>query len=99
MKKTGLLILTFMLFLVFSACSGPDGNIGFEQDKDTLIVTSFYRVYITGNIAANIEGVKVVNMTEPQTGCLHDYQLVPADLKFWRKRIFSSSTEPVWNRF
>ena len=82
MKKTGLLILTFMLFLVFSACSGPDGNIGFEQDKDTLIVTSFYPMYIfTSNIADGIEGVRVVNMTEPQTGCLHDYQLVPADME------------------
>ena len=86
MKKTGLLILTFMLFLVFSACSGPDGNIGFEQDKDTLIVTSFYPMYIfTSNIADGIEGVRVVNMTEPQTGCLHDYQLVPADMKILEK--------------
>lgn len=29
----------------------------------------------------DVSGVEVVNMTKPQTGCLHDYQLTPSDLK------------------
>ncbi|TAN72181.1 MAG: zinc ABC transporter substrate-binding protein [Gallionella sp.] len=46
------------------------------------IVTSFYPVYIaTLNVAKDIPGVQVVNLTKPFTGCLHDYQLVPDDLK------------------
>jgi glycosyltransferase involved in cell wall biosynthesis len=35
----------------------------------------------TKNITRGIDGVRVINMTKPQTGCLHDYQLTPQDLK------------------
>ncbi|OPZ84272.1 MAG: High-affinity zinc uptake system binding-protein ZnuA precursor [Firmicutes bacterium ADurb.Bin419] len=35
----------------------------------------------TINIAKDIEGVNVVNMAEPKSGCLHDYQMTPADMK------------------
>lgn len=58
-----------------------------DRDKagtvdEKLIVTSFYPIYVfTVNIAKDVPNVKVVNLTEPQTGCLHDYQLLPSDLK------------------
>ena len=53
-----------------------------EVSKTVNIVTSFYPMYIaTINIANNVPGVKVTNMTQPTTGCLHDYQLKPDDLK------------------
>ncbi|MBL8026537.1 MAG: zinc ABC transporter substrate-binding protein [Fibrobacteres bacterium] len=46
------------------------------------ILTSFYPIYImTINITDGVPGVKVVNLTKPQTGCLHDYQLTPQDMK------------------
>lgn len=46
------------------------------------IVTSFYPVYIsTLNVAGGVPGVEVVNLTPPITGCLHDYQMRPDDLK------------------
>lgn len=46
------------------------------------IVTSFYPIYLfTKNIALNVPGVTVTSMTEAQTGCLHDYQLSPDNLK------------------
>lgn len=58
-----------------------DGNyVGFD------IVTSFYPIYIaTINVARDIPGVVVKNMTKPQTGCLHDYSLKPEDLKTLEK--------------
>jgi len=61
--------------------SGDDN--GKKADNATLnIVTSFYPVYIaTINVAGDIPGVTVENMTKPQTGCLHDYSLTPEDLK------------------
>lgn len=61
---------------MFTAC-------GTEKKSDKLkIVTSFYPIYIeTLNIAGNVEGVEVVNLTPPQTGCLHDYQLTTEDMK------------------
>lgn len=52
------------------------------DDVNFTIVTSFYPIYIsTINVAKDIPGVKVVNLTEPITGCLHDYQMRPDDLK------------------
>lgn len=46
------------------------------------IVTSFYPVYIsTLNIAREVPGAQVSNLTKPFAGCLHDYQLAPDDLK------------------
>ena len=46
------------------------------------IVTSFYPVYIaTLNVARNVPGVEVVNLTPPITGCLHDYSLKPQDVR------------------
>ncbi|MCI5620318.1 MAG: metal ABC transporter substrate-binding protein [Lachnospiraceae bacterium] len=55
---------------------------GTPADQEISIVTSFYPMYIaTLNIVGDTEGVKLSNLSEPQTGCLHDYQLTPADMK------------------
>lgn len=58
-------------------------NTSENNSEDTLnIVTSFYPIYIsTLNITKDIPNVTVTNMTKAQTGCLHDYQLTPQDLK------------------
>lgn len=56
------------------------------QGNQLTIATSFYPMYImTLNIAGNIPGVQVVNMAPLQAGCLHDYQIVPKDLKVLEK--------------
>ena len=53
-----------------------------KGDGSFRIVTSFYPVYIaTANVTKGVEGVEVINMTKPQTGCLHDYQLTTDDMK------------------
>ena len=76
MKKFLSFALIVMLTIMVTAC-------GTEKKSDKLkIVTSFYPIYIeTLNIAGNINGVEVVNLTPPQTGCLHDYQLTTEDMK------------------
>ena len=33
------------------------------------------------NVIGDTEGVTLKNLSEPQTGCLHDFQLTPADMK------------------
>ena len=33
------------------------------------------------NIVDGVEGVRLENLSEPQTGCLHDFQLTPEDMK------------------
>ncbi len=46
------------------------------------IVTSFYPIYLfTLNLTEGIEGIEVRNLTTPDTGCLHDYQLQTGDMK------------------
>lgn len=54
-----------------------------EKEKDGfLVVTSFYPMYIAAeNIVGESENVTLKNLSEPQTGCMHDYQLTPEDMK------------------
>ncbi|MFA6567277.1 MAG: metal ABC transporter substrate-binding protein [Victivallales bacterium] len=52
------------------------------ENPKTRIVTSFYPMYVAVlNVAANVPGVTVTNMTKQVSGCLHDYQLSPDDMK------------------
>ncbi|MBO4470641.1 MAG: zinc ABC transporter substrate-binding protein [Clostridia bacterium] len=68
MKKSLIALLILSLFLPVLA--------GAET-----VVTSFYPVWIlTLNLTDGIEGVEVVNMAEPTTGCLHDYSLRNSDM-------------------
>ena len=53
-----------------------------EKEADLTIVTSFYPIYIAAlNLVDGVDDVACYNLSEPQTGCLHDYQLTPADMK------------------
>ena len=81
-KISKLLIPLITTSLLFIGCNN-NTNSNKTTDDDTLnIVTSFYPLYIsTINIAKDIPNVTVTNMTKSQTGCLHDYQLTPQDLK------------------
>ncbi len=76
MKKilTALMIVcTFVLI----GCGGGKGT-----DGKFRIVTSFYPMYLHAiNLTKGVEGVEVVNLTAPQTGCLHDYQITTEDMK------------------
>ncbi|MBR5914482.1 MAG: zinc ABC transporter substrate-binding protein [Selenomonadaceae bacterium] len=76
MKKIFSISLIFVVIFFITGCGGNK-----ESDK-VKIVTSFYPMYIDAvNIAGNVFGVEVVNLTSPQTGCLHDYQLTTEDMK------------------
>ncbi len=75
-KLISLLLLVIMCFMALGCDSKQ------AEKKDFTIVTSFYPMYIDViNITKDVEGVKVINMTKPQTGCLHDYQLTTEDMK------------------
>ena len=57
------------------------GLEGQEEEKKLRVVASFYPVYIAAqNVVGNCEGIELENLSEPQTGCLHDYQLTPQDM-------------------
>ena len=80
MKKIISLILCLMLVFLVAGCGST--KQGSSDKKVFRIVTSFYPMYIDViNITKGVDGVEVVNMTKPQTGCLHDYQLTTEDMK------------------
>jgi zinc transport system substrate-binding protein len=53
-----------------------------QRGEELTVVTSFYPMYIaTANVVGDTTGVVLENLSEPQTGCLHDFQLTPEDMK------------------
>ena len=53
-----------------------------QAEEQLTVVTSFYPMYVAAeNVIGNSEGVRLENLSEPQTGCLHDYQLTSEDMK------------------
>ncbi len=76
-------MLTFLLSFL-PACGTQPANKSTETNdaKTVVIDTTFYPIYIEAlNITRDIPGVELVNIAPQVTGCLHDYQLRPEDLK------------------
>lgn len=88
-----LLVIFLTGIFVLTGCGRTAGSIAGETTGASLaggavfnIVTSFYPVYVAViNITRGIPDVTVKDMTKPQTGCLHDYSLMPDDLKTLEK--------------
>ena len=84
-RKNTLFCLLASLCLLLTGCGGTN-TAGGGKDGSFHIVTSFYPMYVaTINITQGVDGVTVTNMTKPQTGCLHDYQLMTEDMKTLEK--------------
>lgn len=87
MGKNKYLFVAGMLFVILAVSMGLTTlYAGFSgqklQEKEITVVTSFYPVYIAAmNVIGDAENVRLENLSEPQTGCLHDFQLTPEDMK------------------
>lgn len=86
MKRKYLFVIVLLAVLLFASVGLTQLYISREDsgngDRELRIVTSFYPVYIAvSNITGDTEGVSVTNLSEPKTGCMHDYQLTPGDMK------------------
>ncbi len=86
MKKNKYLFV-FCMLLAIALASGifTRTYLGLEKRQRELsgvhVVTSFYPVYIAAlNVVGDSKNVTLANLSEPQTGCLHDYQLTPQDM-------------------
>ncbi len=85
--KNKYVFVAVLLALILAVGSGLTGiYVNHQENKDSqgelLVVTSFYPMYIAAeNIIGDCDGVRVQNLSEPQTGCLHDYQLTAEDMK------------------
>lgn len=81
-----MIFIIICVFLMTGCVRNADKNAQKDNSGGIHIVTSFYPVYIAAiNVTREIPGVTVINMTKPQTGCLHDYALKPEDLKTLEK--------------
>ncbi len=80
-----LLVFTVITFISAGAASiiySP----GIVREDDIQITASFYPVYITAKkLLYGVDGVQLNSLSEPQTGCLHDYVLSPQDMKLLKE--------------
>jgi zinc transport system substrate-binding protein len=80
MKKV--ILYSFIFYFLMAAsdlCRFPATPAEIRPVK---IACSFYPMYIMAkNVAADIPGVSVVNLTPLVTGCLHDYSLTADEMK------------------
>ena len=82
-KKLGFLLGVMVLLSLtgYLVCLAAGSNKHLNTNENFLLVTSFYPMYVLAeNLTADMENVTVSNLTENQTGCLHDYQLFPEDM-------------------
>lgn len=86
MKKNKYIFVLIMLLAI--ALAGGIFTIAYvklEEQGTTEgklnVVTSFYPIYVaTENVVGDNPDVTLQNLSEPQTGCMHDYQLTPQDM-------------------
>ncbi len=88
MKRKLILLIGVMLVLSIGAAmiiSFSDKNNEMETsgERDKLrVMTTFYPIYMIGvNITEGIDDIEIKNLTDLNTGCLHDYQLTTEDMK------------------
>ena len=82
-KKLGFLlgVMVFLSLAGYFVCLALGSSKQINKEE-FLLVTSFYPMYVLAeNLTVGVDGIEVSNLTENQTGCLHDYQLTAADMK------------------
>jgi zinc transport system substrate-binding protein len=68
--------------LLLLMCLARAGYAAEQPGKPFQVLCSFYPMYVMAlNVVGDAPGVEVACLTGPSVGCLHDYQLTPADLK------------------
>ena len=77
-KKFSVLLLALTVLL-----SGCGKHVDTTENSEKLqVVTSFYPVYLLAQaVTEGAEEMELTNMAQPQTGCLHDYELTISDMK------------------
>ena len=79
MKKR-VFVLLMALMLIVSGCGKQVDTT--ENNEKLQVVTSFYPIYLLAQaVTEGAEGLELKNMAQPQTGCLHDYELTISDMK------------------
>lgn len=68
--------------ILLAMAMAVSGCLKKEEPVRLTVVTSFYPMYImTANIVKDVPGVELASLAPPFSGCLHDYQMTPQDMK------------------
>ena len=82
MNKKFLIITLILVIAIGLAIWTSTNKKEVVEDDNLKIVTSFYPIYImTANITRDIPDVELLNMSEANVGCLHDYTISTTDMK------------------
>ena len=86
MKKKYIFVLLLLISISVVLLGGTffyvKLNNNQNDESDLLVMTSCNPVYLaTVNVVGDADGVKVQNLSQPTTGCLHDYTLTTEDMK------------------
>ncbi len=74
-------LMTALLTVLLAGCGTQPEELRAGEGTVT-VAASFYPIYIMlMNVAADMPGIEIVDMTQPTTGCLHDYSVTPGDMK------------------
>ena len=73
MKKLAVFVFAMIMLLSATGCASAESSHH--------VMASFYPMYIFAmNVFDGIDAIKLDCMTAPETGCLHDYQLLVGDM-------------------
>ena len=77
----GVLLLMAGIAAVSIGITALLGQYRTRREDGFAVMASFYPMYTAAlQVAGGIDGVTVSCLTQPQTGCLHDYQLSPGEM-------------------
>lgn len=77
----GVLLLMAGIAAVSIGITALLGQYRTRREDGFAVMASFYPMYTAAlQVAEGIDGVTVSCLTQPQTGCLHDYQLSPGEM-------------------
>ncbi|MBQ1597159.1 MAG: zinc ABC transporter substrate-binding protein [Lachnospiraceae bacterium] len=81
-KYCFVLLLSLVLIILTVLISYLSFQSEHQESNKLKVVSSFVPMYtIALNLCQDIPQVQVENLSAPKTGCLHDYEPTPADLK------------------
>ncbi|MFH0752963.1 MAG: metal ABC transporter substrate-binding protein [Candidatus Omnitrophota bacterium] len=82
LKKAFAAIVSVYMMVLLSAPVVKAQSFSAQDEKPIKVVASFYPIYIMVlNVAKDVPGLTVANLTPPMTGCLHDYTVTTNDMK------------------